>query len=50
MRRHSIARRTLLQGTGGLALTGAFARRGMAQGNEPLKLGITEPLTGSEAG
>jgi hypothetical protein len=30
MRRHSIARRTLLQGTGGLALTGAFARRSVA--------------------
>ena len=50
MRRHSIARRTLLQGTGGLGLAGAFAGRAMAQGKEPLKLGITEPLTGSEAG
>jgi branched-chain amino acid transport system substrate-binding protein len=45
-----IARRALLQGAGGLGLAGAFAGRAIAQGKEPLKLGITEPLTGSEAG
>ena len=45
-----IARRALLQGAGGLGLAGAFAGRAGAQGKEPLKLGITEPLTGSEAG
>ena len=42
-----IARRALLQGAGGLGLAGTFAGRAGAQGKEPLKLGITEPLTGS---
>src|SRR4029077_8728865 len=45
-----IARRALLQGAGGLGLVGTLPNRAGAQGKEPLKLGITEPLTGSEAG
>ena len=50
MTQHMIARRALLQGAGGLGLAGAFAGHAAAQGKEALKLGLTEPLTGSEAG
>ena len=50
MARLFIARRALLQVAGGLGLAGIFADRATAQVKEPLKLGITEPLTGSEAG
>ena len=50
MTAHFIARRALLQGAGGLGLVGTLAERAGAQGKETLKLGITEPLTGSEAG
>ena len=50
MTSRTIARRALLRGAGGLGLAGTLAKRAGAQGKEPLKLGITEPLTGSEAG
>jgi branched-chain amino acid transport system substrate-binding protein len=50
MTQHIIRRRALMQGAGAIGLAGTFAGHAAAQGREPLKLGITEPLTGSEAG
>ena len=44
-------RRAFLRAIAALNIAGAaFGRDAWAQGKEPLKLGVTEPLTGSQAG
>ncbi len=44
-------RRQFLQALAAAGVAGAYAgRNAWAQGKEPIKLGVTEPLTGSEAG
>jgi branched-chain amino acid transport system substrate-binding protein len=46
----ALDRRRFLQSSAAAAMSAAFGRGAWAQGKDPLKIGVTMPLTGSQAG